>query len=177
MLNITVMPQPQFSEWNIALGASERQIKTAAVRALNKTARWMRTHIARQDAQSLNVRVGAIRKELILLRAKGSNPYAGVAIGKTAGVIKASELGSPRQNKRGTRVGKRQYDGAFISTMPSGHRGVFRRKRKSRLPIREVQLVTTGRIASVMEALSDKQAMSRFETLFEHELKYAMKAA
>ncbi|SMG65602.1 prophage LambdaW5, minor tail protein Z_ [methanotrophic bacterial endosymbiont of Bathymodiolus sp.] len=177
MLNITVMPQPQFSEWNIALGASERQIKTAAVRALNKTARWMRTHIARQAAQSLNVRVGTIRKELVLLRAKGSNPYAGVAIGKASGVIKASELGSPRQNKQGTCVGKRQFDRSFMATMPSGHRGVFRRKGKSRLPIQEVQLVTTGRIANVMEELADKQAMSRFETLFEHELKYAMKAA
>lgn len=177
MLNISVTPQPEFSEWNIALGASERQIKTAAVRALNKTARWMRVHIARQTAQSLNVRVGTIRKEMTILRAKGSHPYSGVAISKTAGVIKAVELGSPRQNKQGTRVGKRQFDGSFIATMPSGHRGVFRRKNKSRLPIQEVQLVTTGRIASVMETLADKQAMSRFETLFEHELKYVMKAA
>ncbi len=177
MLNISVTPQPEFSEWDIALGASERQIKTAAIRALNKTARWMRTHIARQTAQSLNVRVGAIRKDLIILRAKGNNPNAGVALGKTSGVIKATELGSPRQNKQGTRVGKRQFDKTFIATMPSGHRGVFRRKGKSRLPIQEVQLVTTGRIASVMETLANKQAMSRFETLFEHELKYAMKAA
>ena len=177
MLNITVTPQPALAEWNTALGVSERQIKTAAVRALNKTARWMRTHVARNTAQSLNVRVGAIRKDLILLRARASHPQSGVAKGSKAGVIKVTELGSPRQNRLGTRVGKRQFDGAFIATMPTGHRGVFRRKGKSRLPIQEVQLVTTGRIAEVMEALAEKQAMSRFEHLFEHELRYALKAA
>ncbi|MEW7978510.1 MAG: phage tail protein [Candidatus Sedimenticola endophacoides] len=177
MLNITVTPQPALAEWDTALGASERQIRTATVRALNKTARWMRIHVARQTAQSLNVRVGTIRKNLILLRARANHPQSGVAMGSKAGVIKATELGSPRQNRRGTRVGKRQFDGAFIATMPTGHRGVFRRKGKSRLPIQEVQLVTTGRIADVMEALAENQAMSRFENLFEHELRYVMKAA
>ncbi len=177
MLNITVTPQPALAEWETALGASERQIKTAAVRALNKTARWMRTQVARETAQSLNVRVGAIRNDLILLRARASHPQSGVAMGSKAGVLKVTELGAPRQNRRGTRVGKRQFDGAFIATMPTGHRGVFRRKGKSRLPIQEVQLVTTGRIANVMEALAENQAMSRFEHLFEHELRYALKAA
>ena len=177
MLNISVTPQPALAEWDTALGASERQIKTAAVRALNKTARWMRTHVTRQTAQSLNVRVGTIRKNLILLRARASHPQSGVAMGSKAGVIKATELGSPRQNRSGTRVGKRQFDGAFIATMPTGHRGVFRRKSKSRLPIQEVQLVTTGRIAKAMEQLADRQAMARFERLFEHELGYLMRVA
>ena len=114
MLNITVTPQPALAEWDKALGASERQIKTAAIRALNKTARWMRSHVARKTAQSLNVRVGAIRKDLILLRANASHPQAGVAVGSKAGVIKATELGAPKQNSRGARVGKRQFDNAFM---------------------------------------------------------------
>ncbi len=175
MLTVTVTPQPPLAEWDAALTAGERQIGTAAVRALNKTARWMRTHVAREAAQSLNVRVGLIRNGLILLRARASHPESGVALGKATGVIKAAELGTPRQNRRGTRVAKRQFDGAFIATMPTGHRGVFRRKGKSRLPIQEVQLVATGRIADVMEQLADRHAMARFERLFEHELRYLMR--
>jgi hypothetical protein len=176
MLNITVTPRPPLAEWEAVMTASERQIETAAIRALNKTARWMRTHVAREVAQSLNVRVGAVRDGLILLRARAGRAQSGVALGKRAGVIKASELGAPRQNRRGARVGKRQFDKAFIATMPSGHQGVFRRKGKTRLPIREVQLVVTGRIANVMEALAERRAMSRFEQLFEHELRYLARA-
>ena len=175
MLTVTVTPEPPLAEWEASLTAGERQVRIAAVRALNKTARWMRTRLAREVAQSLKVRVGPIRNGLILLRARASHPESGVALGKSAGVIKAAELGTPRQNRRGTRVGKRQFDSAFIATMPSGHRGVFRRKGASRLPIREVQLVATGHLADAMAQLADRQAMARFECLFEHELRYLMR--
>jgi hypothetical protein len=34
------MPSPQLSDWQHSLTANEKQLQVAAVRALNKTARW-----------------------------------------------------------------------------------------------------------------------------------------
>jgi hypothetical protein len=45
----------------------------------------------------------------------------------TIGLIKAKKLGSVSQNASGVRAGRRQFDRAFLATMPNGHQGVFRR--------------------------------------------------
>lgn len=177
MLALQITPKPPLSQWPQALAASEDQTRKAAVRALNKTARWLRTQVTRDTARSLDVKVGAVRPGLVLLRARNSRPEAGVALAKTAGVIKAAALGTPRQTARGVRVGRRHWDHAFLADMPNGHQGVFRRRGKARLPIQEVQLVVTGRMANVMEDLSDGPALRHFETLFQRELRYLSRVA
>jgi hypothetical protein len=60
---------------------------------------------------------------LVLFRAKGPEPSRGKGGGVTAQLQKGA----------GT------YPHAFLATMPSGHRGVFERKSRSRLPIRELK--------------------------------------
>lgn len=177
MLTISLSPTPALNEWQQSLVATESQLQLAAVRALNKTARWMRTKIASQTAQNLNVKVGAVRSGLVLVRAKKSRPESIVALSRAAGVIKASQLGRVSQNTRGVRAGKRQFDHAFLATMPNGHQGVFRRRGKNRLPIQEVQIVVTGKMRDVMENLSDGSAMRQFEMIFDRELRYLMRAA
>ncbi len=176
MLTISLSPTPALNEWQQSLVATESQLQLAAVRALNKTARWMRTKIASQTAQNLNVKVGAVRSGLVLVRAKKSRPESIVALSRAAGVIKASAW-RVSQNTRGVRAGKRQFDHAFLATMPNGHQGVFRRRGKNRLPIQEVQIVVTGKMREVMEDLSDGPAMRQFEMIFDRELRYLMRAA
>lgn len=176
MLSITLSPSPSLEQWQQSLTATETQLQMAAVRALNKTGRWMRTRVASETARSLNVKVGAVRAGLILVRAKRSRPESVVALKRSAGVIKVSTLGRVSQNAKGVRVGKRQFDRAFMATMPNGHAGVFRRKEKARLPIQQVQIIVTGRMREVMEDLSDGEAMKKFEQIFERELRYLMRA-
>jgi Prophage minor tail protein Z (GPZ) len=177
MLSITLSPSPSLDQWQQSLTATEAQLQTAAVRALNKTARWTQTRVASETARSLNVKVGAIRAGLILVRAKKSRPESVVALKQSGGVLKASQLGSVSQNTNGVRAGKRQFDRAFKATMPNGHQGVFRRRGKTRLPIQEVQIIVTGRMREVMEDLLDGEVMKQFEKIFERELRYLMRAA
>jgi len=46
--------------------------------------------------------------------------------------IGASRVGKPRQTLKGTRVGKHEFPGSFVATMPSGFRSSFHRTRKAR---------------------------------------------
>ncbi len=173
MLNISITPSTALSHWQHAL--TDKDVKKATLRALNKTARWLRTQVARDTAKSLNIKVGAVKKDLLLLRPSRQHMQAGVALGKHAGVIQAVKLGAPKQTQQGVRTGKRFWSNAFIATMPSGHRGVFRRRGHSRLPIREMQLVVTGRMATVMQDLADNKAAAYFETVFARELHYLVR--
>ena len=174
MINITLTPEPDLSHWQENLQASQSQINRAAVRALNKTARWMRTQVSRETAQSLKIKVGSVRKSLRLQRANTTRPEAGVGLPLKAGVMKAVNLGSAQQTTKGVRVGRYAWPGAFMATMPSGHKGVFKRKGKSRLPIREMHIVMTGRMAKAMELLAQGPALQRFEQLFEQELRFIL---
>jgi hypothetical protein len=54
--------------------------------------------------------------------------------------ITASKLGNMRQIRNGAKAGKLMFKGAFIATMPNGHKGIFRRKRSTSLPINEFVL-------------------------------------
>ena len=170
MLNISITPSTALYHWQHIL--SDKTVKQATLRALNKTARWLRTQVVRDTAKSLNIKVGAVKKDLLLLRPNHQHLQAGVALGKNSGVIQAVKLGEPKQSQQGVRTGKRFWSKAFIATMPSGHRGVFRRHGRARLPIQEMRLVVTGHMATVMQNLADDKAAAYFETVFMRELHY-----
>ena len=163
--------------WSNHLHATERQLQTAAIRALNKTARWLRTHIASGTAKPLNIPVGLVKAGLVSIRARQSQPVAGIALKKSGATIKASKLGSPQQTPRGVRTGNKHWDKAFIGTQHhSGRQAVFRRRGKARLPIRELSVAVTGTMSDVMEHLADGAAMKQFDKIFAHELRYIMRS-
>ncbi len=173
MLNLQISATPLLQQWLDHV--SEPALRIAVVRALNKTARWLRTQVARDTAKSLAVPVNALKPGLVLLHANRQQLQSGVALANNAGVIKGSALGNPRQTLKGVKVAHRFWGHAFLATMPSGHRGVFKRRGTASLPIQEIQLVTTGRMAKVMEHLADDAAMQYFETLLVRELSYLKK--
>lgn len=159
-----------------ALEATESQLQRAAVRALNKTARWLRTRIARETAHALNIKLSLVRRTLVLVRARRGSTHASVGQAKRSGVLNAIYLGNARQQARGVRVGRRHYDRAFIATMPSGFTGMFRRKPDvPRLPIQPVQIVITGKMADVMEKLAQAPARNQFNKIFERELNFILR--
>jgi hypothetical protein len=159
--------------WRHQLHITERQLQTAAIRALNKTARWLRTHVASDTATPLNIPVGLVKAGLVSMRARQSQPIAGVALKKSGATIKASKLGSPQQTQRGVRTGRKHWGKAFVGTQHhSGRQAVFRRRGKARLPIRELSIAVTGIMSDVMERLAEGEAMRQFNKIFEHELRY-----
>lgn len=159
--------------WCDQLYATERQLQIAVVRALNKTARWLRTQMASDTAKQLNINVSTVKRGLVLLRARPNQPMAAVALKRSGAVIKASTLGTPQLTSRGVRTGRKHWDGAFIANKPnSGRQAIFRRRGKARLPIQELHIVVTGAMSEVMEHLAQGPAMQKFEKLFEHELRY-----
>ncbi|MGO1272853.1 hypothetical protein ACTXNJ_19880 [Pseudomonas helleri] len=80
-------------------------------RAINKTLRWLSTHIARAVGKQERIAVKAVRQRL------RSYPITGGAMrGKLwfgINPLEASRAGRPRQTKAGVSVGSRRYRGAF----------------------------------------------------------------
>lgn len=117
----------------------------ALVRGLNKALTSERAVFAREVAKDVGAKVSAVKDELkprnatpkltiarlkargfrlglIDLKARGPEPSRGAGGGVTAVVQGA----------------RKRYPHAFITTMRSGHRGVFQRAARGRLPIHEL---------------------------------------
>lgn len=176
MMNFSITPEPPLSALDGFLHIEQNKIKLATVRALNKTARWLRTDISRNTAKDLNINVSLIRNNIKIQRAKRRNLEAVVGLDSRSGVINAFDLGTARQDSCGVRVGRRRFDRAFIARMNNGHTGVFRRKGKERLPINEVYLVITGKLAKQLEKMEDGKGTRQFQKVFERELLFLTRA-
>ncbi|WP_416465706.1 hypothetical protein [Pseudomonas sp. LFS044] len=112
---ITLQANPQqvknFSEFGELM---PKAIKAAQRRAINKTVRWLRTHIARSVSQQERIAVSAVRQRL-LAYPMGSNGQGKLWFGLNP--IEASRAGRPRQTRSGVSVAGRKYQGAFFRTV------------------------------------------------------------
>jgi len=114
-----------------------RKIEKASIRALNKTVRTGRTAASKIIRKTVNVKAKAVNKSLKIERAKKGKPVA--RIQSTYKAIPVIEFSGVRQTKKGVSVRMRKdmprklFRGAFIATMKSGHKGVFRRLGKQYL--------------------------------------------
>lgn len=132
------------------LDLTQRGVRSAAARALNKSATTGRAQASREiKAQGYGMKVSDIKAAIsIAHRAKGNDLNAEIrATGKPIPLIQYSA----RQTHHGVSVnvknGRTVLAHAFIAIMPSGHRGVFNRVgtahkrvrgRSSGLPIKEL---------------------------------------
>ena len=113
-LQMSSADKQRFSRFTVlapkAFAAAER-------RAINKTLRWMRTHIARSVSQQERIAQAAVRQRLRAYPVKGSDPgklWFGV------NAIEASRAGRARQNRSGVSVAGRRYQGAFYKKVYGG---------------------------------------------------------
>ena len=117
------------------LNAIEKSvIPKATVMALNKTLTGARTDAKRTISKSAGVKQKEIKNDFVLMKATSSKRVA-VLIGR--GRPLALSKFSVRQTKKGVSArlpGRKRtmIEGAFIATMPSGHRGVYMRAGKRR---------------------------------------------
>ncbi|MCG5538947.1 phage tail protein [Halorhodospira sp. 9622] len=120
-------------------------IETARVSATNRTLTKLRTAANREVRRAYNLRARDVRKAMRIVRA-GRGQSAGFLI--VEGPRVPLNAFGARQTRRGVTVrvrkgsGRRLVRGAFKARMPSGHEGVFVRRRQGgqrarRLPIDE----------------------------------------
>ncbi|MCK3846641.1 phage tail protein [Pseudomonas sp. W15Feb34] len=80
-------------------------------RAINKTIRWLRTHIARAVGKQERIAIGAVRQRLRAYPVTGGDMRGKLWFGINA--IEASRVGRARQTSAGVSVAGRRYQGAF----------------------------------------------------------------
>lgn len=156
------------------LSGIKNGVPRVIMRSVNKTMPGVRTDIVAEVRKSQNVKAGAVRKQIKVNKASVTDLRASVDVGRDAfgRPVYGRGLGlpiigysGPRQTKKGVTVeirkgqGRKLVKGAFVATMKSGHKGVFKRRGSSRLrdrvePIKE--LFTT----SVPDALSNGPALA-----------------
>jgi hypothetical protein len=157
-----------------AIGATERQAKTAAVRAINKTAVWAQSKSAREISAETKVKLKLIRQRLRLIRANSSSLKAFI-LAKLYG-IQAIKLGNPKQNASGASVANHSFPGAFVAKMPkTGHVGIYKRKTSKRLPIQEQYVQIDPPASEIIRENIENEATEVFIKYFKHELEYATK--
>jgi hypothetical protein len=178
MFELSVNVTGDFNRTIEAIGATEIQVRTASMRAINKTALWVQSKTAREISEQKKIQLKLIRQKLKVVKSNRQALRAFV-IANLYG-IKASKLGPIRQNASGASVGKHQFPGAFVARMPktgggpsAGHVGVFKRKTAKRLPIQEqyVQLNPEG--TQIIQQTIENEASHIFRKYFDHEISYA----
>jgi len=163
------------SETSRAFADIRRRAPRAIVRAQNRAAKSARTVMVRAVAGDMRLKQSVVRNRIMLELAR--------SIGDSA-VIVASRRRIPliqfraRASRRGVRAslpgGKGRYGDAFIATMRSGHRGVFRRRGRRRLPIAELHGPSVGHVFDRHVAAGESRAREAFHTNLRHELRFAL---
>ena len=121
-----------------ALAQLGAKIPRVVTRSLNRTISSVRTRAKREISNETGLKVGAVNKAMSIIKATANRFRAILSIKKKG--IPIIDMGA-RQTRRGVTYSlggqRRRLSNAFIATMPTGRRGVFARKGKPRLPIRE----------------------------------------
>lgn len=154
---------------------TESQVQVAAMRALNKTALWLKSQSVKEISTQKKLQQKIIRDRLNIIKASKSSLKA-LVVASLYG-IKASLIGNMRQTSTSAKAGKMEFKGAFVATMPTGHRGIFKRKRASRLPIREVVLPLEPVASNIIKGLVDSGTADKFIQYFRHELGFILKGS
>ncbi|QIA02133.1 hypothetical protein [Pseudomonas fluorescens] len=81
-------------------------------RAINKTLRWLATHIARAIGRQERIAVAAVRQRLRAYPVSGGANSGKLWFGLNA--MEASRIGRPRQSRSGVSVAGRRFQGAFF---------------------------------------------------------------
>jgi len=155
---------------------SKREVDLATVRALNRAATSTRAEAARRIRAAYNIKVGTARDQMRIERANRNRLVAEIVVsGRPIPLVEFAarqvRAGVTVQVKRGAR---KLRAGAFIATMRTGHRGVFERKGKRRLPIKELfslSLPSMFTQKQIREAV-ERVALERFGIELRRELRY-----
>ncbi|MFJ3448052.1 hypothetical protein ACIPM0_07450 [Pseudomonas sichuanensis] len=113
LITLQAIPQ-QVARFDEFAALAPKAIATAQRRAINKTLRWLRTHVGRAVALQERIAVASVRQRLRAYPV-GSNGQGKLWFGLDP--IAASRAGRPRQTRNGVSVAGRRYQGAFFKAV------------------------------------------------------------
>nr|WP_264736405.1 phage tail protein [Wolbachia endosymbiont (group A) of Rhinocyllus conicus] len=146
----------------------EQKIKLAAIKALNKTALWLKAQAAKEISEEKRIKLSLIRKRLRIFKAKTSRLE--VLIRANLYDIRASTIGKIQKTRRGSKVGKHEFIGGFAAVMPKGNSGMFKREGRAALPIKEVKLSLEPEASRIIGNLVNYEVEEVFEKFFERDI-------
>ncbi|WP_264375428.1 phage tail protein [Wolbachia endosymbiont (group B) of Sphaerophoria taeniata] len=152
------------------IDGKEQKVKLAAIKALNRTALWLKAKAAKEISEE---KKSLIRKRLRIFKAKTSRLE--VLIRANLYDIRASAIGKIQKTRRGSKVGKYEFIGGFAAVMPKGNSGMFKREGRAALPIKEVKLPLEPEGSRIIKDLVNYESERVFEKYFKHELNYILK--
>ncbi len=151
-----------------SVNAKRGKIELAIVRALNRTALWLKAQAAKEISEEKKIKLTVMRKRLRIFKAKASRLE--VLIRANLYDVRASSIGIMRETKRGTKTGNHEFIGAFTATMPRGYKGAFKREGKTALPIKEVKLPLEPEASRIIGNLVNYEVEKVFTKFFKREL-------
>lgn len=170
-------------EWNDLrrigdeLGASEKQIKLALSRALNRTASKLRTLSAKGLRDDLELkRLNALRKRLKSIKLRKGR-LEGVMLWYGLNDMPVSWFkGTPKQTTTGATFRGRDFPGAFVASgRYTKGKTIFKRKGKARLHIEEQLMPVKDKADVFVEDRIFVQVEQIFWPLFRRELEARVK--
>ncbi len=144
------------------IDANKAKVELAAVRALNKTALWLKSQAVREISEEKQIRLKVIGKRLRIIKARKSTLKV---------LIRAYLYDVRMRNIKQAKI-RTAFNDAFMATMPRGYRGIFKREGKTALPIQEVKLPLEPEASRIIENLVNYEVERIFEKYFTHELFY-----
>jgi len=144
------------------IDANKAKVELATVRALNKTALWLKLKASQEISQEKQISLKVIRKRLRIIKARKS----------AVKVLIRAYLYDVRM--RNIKQAKAAFNDAFMATMPRGYRGIFKRVGRTALPIQEVKLPLEPEASRIIEHLVNYETEKAFEKFFQHELNYIL---
>ncbi|MGL9759607.1 MAG: phage tail protein [Wolbachia sp.] len=151
-----------------SINAERKKVEKAAVSGLNKTALWLKTQAAKEVSKEKRIQLNLMRKRLRIFKARTSR--LDVLIRANLYDIRVSAMGKMRQTRKGAKVGKHEFIGAFKATMPRGNSGIFRREGRTALPIQEVKLGLEPEASRIIENLVNYEVEEVFKKFFERDI-------
>jgi hypothetical protein len=146
-MNVTVTASG-YAEVNARLAALGRNLRPA-IRRASKRSGQSTSSMVTKIATNFGLKRKVIKgKRLVTVRPSGDGVIVGLQVKRLPAILFGARQTGPGTTTM-TVAGRRQMiAGAFISEMPTGHTGVYKRKGKKRLPLEQM----TG--PSVPEMLS-----------------------
>jgi len=151
----------------------KKLVPLATVTALNKTGTKTKTQIVKQVSTRTKIKSKLIRRRVKIYKANKHTKSIVVFFG-TYNISYASFLtksGNVIETKKGIRIGKFNFPGAFKTTMPNGHTDYYQRKGKNRLPIKKASVGIYQEAQTAMNYSQKVFAPKIFKKEFDYELK------
>lgn len=158
------------------INAVPEQINQAVCFAINRTADWLKSNIAKEVSAKKCIRLKIIRDRIKLRKATKKETTASLNLDASA--IYARDLGIASQNKIGVKVGGKIFPHAFIAKLkPGSKEGIYVRKTRRRFPVKRVTIPIIEETQKVIENFLGQEAAEFFNKRFNHEIKRITGAA